>query len=313
MTRNAGAGKLATSGSLTLAVGWRSGKKVKLAQLTLSAEVESALRAVAEAAVENLAGRTTEPWAPDADLSEETYLEIDQAELGDAPALAAEHGGASLADVLLRAEGLSVLDPRNLPTADLAFYAIVVGSEPGARLAFLRRVNARRGLKGGKFLTSYSDVLHKIEAPVFAFDQFVDLIFLEGSALILSQSAFVALFRAQETLVAQIPKWVDELAQHVPIAADAGERLRAKAMRDSRSRTRLEAIVKRGHLVDVSSAVIKGKMHEVGLNPDLLLDDSGHLRLEDADVPLVLQFLNEDLFPGVLTGKGFRADKKAAR
>jgi len=300
-------------GSLTLVVGWRSGTKLKLGQLTVGHDVEQALRDVVYAAVDGINRREPEAWAPDADLTQETYLVIPQTELGEAPLLANYPNGSTLADALQSAEDIDVLNPQALPAADLQFYSITIGSTPGSRVSFLRRTNPRRGLRGGKLLTSYHDVLVKVSAPIFAFDDLIDLIFLNDKVFISSQTAFISIFRAQETLMSQIPVWSRELASHVAVSVDGQERLTAKAIRDSRLRMRLEAIVKRGHLADVSPEVIRDKLRELGLDDEALLNSSGQFVMEDADIPVVLQFLNEDLFPGALTGTGFRADKKAAR
>jgi hypothetical protein len=299
------------SESLTLSVGWRSGQKIKLGQLTVGGDVELALREIINGALYAIDEREAEAWAPDADLSPETYLFMSQTELGTAPILASEHGEMTLVEALGSAESLPSLNPNDLPAADMQFYAITIGDTPGHRATFLRRLNPRRGLRGGKLLTSYHDVLTRIEDPVFAFDEYVDLIFAGELVLILSQSSFVSIFRAQQTLMAQVPRWTTELAGHVAITTEGQERLSAKAIRDSRMRTRLEAIVKRGHLSDVPVATIRIKMDELGLDQARLLDSSGNFEMEDVDIPVVLQFLNEDLFPGALTGVGFRADKKA--
>lgn len=299
--------------SLTLCVGWRSGAKLKLGQLTVGPDVANELRRIVSDVATDLETRERAPWAPDADLTVETVLEIGQEELGKAPVLAGEQAELTLAQSLLAAEGLPILYPNELPAGDMVLYAITVGSQPGERIALLRRVNPRRGLRGGKFLTSYSDVLSRIDAPVFAFDEYVDVVFVGVRALILSQTAFVALFRSQENLMAQVPRWATDLGAHISITVAGLERLTAKAIRDSRMRTRLEAIARRGHLADVEPAAVRAKMTELGLDPSRLLDADGKLILDDDDIPVVLQFLNEDLFSGALTGLGFRADKKATR
>ena len=300
--------------SLTLSVGWKSGQKTKLRQLTVGDDVAEALRDVVRATLDNLEERTPENWAPDADLSPETYLTIDSGELGDAPALASEHVSASLFELLVSAESLENLDPNELPAADMGFYVVTIGDDPGHRAAFLRRTNPRRGLRSGKIWTSYHDVLTRIDEPVFAFDDLVDLVFYENQVSVLSQTAFVALFRSQETLAAQVPLWTKDLSTHVSISAEGADRLVALALRNSRAKARLEAIVRRGHLADVSAEVIKTKLEEVGLDVDTLLDEKGQMVFaNDNEAMMALQFLNEDLFVGTLTRTGFRADKKAAR
>jgi len=47
--------------SLTLSVGWRTGTKLKIRQLTVGYDVEEALRVVVRNALDNLMDRTPEP------------------------------------------------------------------------------------------------------------------------------------------------------------------------------------------------------------------------------------------------------------
>lgn len=299
--------------SLTLVVGWRSGQKTKLGQLILGETVREAMQRTIEGTLVDLAERSCETWTPEADLTPETYLRASVAELGDAPILATIHQGLSFREALLTAEALPLLAPKDLPAAELSFYAITVGDAPGQRTAFLRRTNPRRGLRSGRILSSYHDVLTRIEDPVFSFDSLIDIVFSFDDVYVLSQTAFAALFRSHETLMAQVPGWTKDLAANVSISKEGQERLTAKAIRDSRIKTRLEAIVRRRHLSEVRPDVIVSRLFDVGLDAERLLDKTGSFILEAEDIADVLQFLNEDLFVGALTNTGFRADKKAQR
>jgi hypothetical protein len=301
------------NGSLTLVVGWKSGQNMKLRQLTIGSAVEVAFRAVIASTLADLAGREAAAWSPEADLSPETYLVISKSDLGPSPTLAAEHNNQTLADALLAAENLESLLPAHIPASDLAFYALVVGSVPGHRSAFLRRNNPRRGLKHGRIYTFLSDSLERIQEPIFAFDQFIDLVFFGDQVCILSQAVFAAIFRDQDTLAAQVPAWATDLQQHVPITDDGRDRLTQRALRDSRLRARLESIVRRAHLPTVSQDTIRQAMLDTGMDPEMYIDADGRLTFADTDIPQILYFLNEDLFTGSLTKTGFRADKKATR
>jgi hypothetical protein len=299
--------------ALTLVVGWKSGQKMKLRQLTIGSEVETAFREVVTSTLEDLGSREAANWSPEADLSPETFLVISASDLGPSPTLAAEHHDQSLASTLIAAENLEGLAPNDIPAADLAFYAIVVGSVPGHRSAFLRRSNPRRGLKRGRIYTFLSDSLQRIEEPIFAFDGYVDLVFVGDQVCILSHAVFAAIFRDQDTLAAQVPAWASDLQQHVPITDNGRDRLTQRALRDSRLRARLESIVRRGHLPTVTQETIQEAMIGSGMKPEAYIDSDGNLTFEESDIPQILYFLNEDLFTGALTKTGFRADKKAAR
>ncbi len=302
-----------SSEAITLVVAWPSNKKIKLRQVAISSEIASAFRGVIDSAMFELNQREGQVWAPDADLSPETFLTISEADLGSAPALAAEHGEQTLFGALKSAESLPVMDPEGLPAGDLTFYALVVGDSIGSRHVFLRRSNPRRGLKRGRIYSMLSDTLQRIEEPIFAFDEWVDLICIEEEIHILSQTVFAALFRGQDALTEQVPRWTEELKKVVSLADEGRSRLEAKAQRDSRIRARLEAIVHRGHLESVTEEVLRSAMAESGLDASRLINSSGEFLLEEEDIPQVLYFLNEDLFSGSITKVGFRADKKAAR
>jgi hypothetical protein len=175
---------------------------------------------------------------------------------------------------------LETLAPAGIPTADLAFYALVVGGTLGHRSAFLRRSNPRRGLKRARIYTFLADSLERIEEPIFAFDEFVDLVFFGDKVGILSHSVFAAIFRDQDTLAAQVPQWARDLQQHVPITDDGRDRLTQKALRDSRLRARLESIVRRGHLPTVSQDTIRQAMSDAGMNPEKYINANGKLLLK---------------------------------
>lgn len=300
------------SAPLTLTVAWRSGPKVRLGRVETDGEVGLAFRELIAGTIENIDARTPEAWAPDADLTAETYLVIDMDKLGPAPVLTSEFQDCSLAEVLSSAQTIPALNAKSLPAGDLVFYALTIGPQD-SRVTFLRRHNPRRGLKSANFFAGLSDALTRIEQPIFAFDGYIDLVFAEDKVAILSSTAFAALFRSQEALTAQVPKWVADLQEHVPIAQDGRDRLAQSALRVTHLRTRLEAIVTRGHLEDVSVDTLRKAMTANGLKPDDLLNAEGEFILDEADIPTVLYFLNEDLFAGSITELGFRADKKAAR
>lgn len=301
------------AGTLTLTVAWRSGRKTKLGRVETGPDVDIAFREVIDATITDLDTRAAQDWAPDADLTAETYLVIAADQLGDAPVLTSEFKGNLLSEVLQQAQTVPTLDAGNLPAADLAFYALTIDRAEGSRVTFLRRSNPRRGLKKANFFAGLGDSLSRIEEPIFAFDGLIDLIFVDDQVAILSSAAFAALFRDQETLTAQVPKWIDELNTHVPIAESGRSRLAERALAVTHLRTRLEAIVTRGHLKDVPQEDLRKAMKANDLDPDKLLTAEGELVLEEGDIQSVLYFLNEDLFYGSITEVGFRADKKATR
>ena len=300
------------SDPITLAVGWTVGKNTKIRQVLLGNDVADEFYRIAQQTVENLQEREAAEWTPDADLTPETYLVFPADEVNEFPRLTSDHDGKSFLEVLSQAERLEAINPRHLPTGDISFYAIALG-EPVERAVFIRRSNPRRGLKRGKIYGMLSDSLQRVEDPIFAFDEWVDLVLVGEHLYVLSQTVFAAFFRDQASLAQKIPEWIAQLAEHVPLTDASEERLKAKVTRDSRMKARLEAIVRRNHLPNVPPDTLRAAMESNELDPQWLVDDQGNLVLEDDDIAPVLYLLNEDLFTGSLTNTGFRADKKAAR
>lgn len=189
------------AGTLTLTVAWHPGKKLKLGRMETGPDVDRAFRELIAGTIDNVESRTPETWAPDADLTAETYLIIPTDQLGPAPVLTNEFRGRDLVDVLGASQTVPPLDARSLPAADLVFYALTIDQDGGNRVTFLRRNNPRRGLKKANFFAGLGDTLSRIEEPIFAFDGNIDLIFAGRRVAILSSTAFAcrAVPRSRDT------------------------------------------------------------------------------------------------------------------
>lgn len=302
-----------SAAAMTLAVGWVSGTKTKLAKVTIGQDVAVALADVADQAVANLGERAAERWAPDALVTAETYLVLPAEQVGDRPVLArtVDQYGVFL-NALQAASALPVLSATAIPAAQMSFYALVVGDTPEHRTVFIRRLNPRRSLQAGRIFGVYRDVLTRVEEPLFAFDHQVDLVVNEGTVAVLSQTAFAAFFRDQDALMAQAPAWGSALAVPLPFAEGSIDLLVAKAQRDSRLRTRLEAAATSGVLANVTLGDLTQALPEFGLAPDDFVTD-GHIVVTEENAHDLLQVLNEDLFQGRFSHTPYRVDRKMRR
>lgn len=303
---------LQTEGAITLVVGWRSSSKTQLRRVNLGSDVEVALRDVARAVLDDVLTREVEPWTAEADSAPEVVHTLGVDEVGPSPILSrdvAVHG--TLLAALASASSLPQLKPNQIPAAELAFYALVIGDDPKDRTIWARRTNPRRGLRRRIFGTLGNDVLERVEAPIFGFEDDLDLVAADGVLAVLSQRAFRALFRDNEDLLAQVPAWIADVAQYLPISADAQKVLEDKCGRDSRLRRRLETVMSRKHLQSVPSPKLRTELRKHGLDPSRVFNAAGELDFKEGDLPTLLNVLNEDLFSGGLTGTAFRSDKKA--
>lgn len=308
------------AGTLTFFVGWLSGTSYQLRRLILHKDIEKIFRDIANDVLEGtenvqgVKGRKSEKWTVEAQIFPETYLECSISSVGNTPRLTSRPKEERLLEVLKSAELLEVIDAKEIDMKRIGLYGFTIAppkESPGERIVFIRRINPRRGLRGGRIFGQYSDALTRIEGKVFAFDEQVDLIVAGDRLVVLSQSAFIALFRDKEELKALVPKWGKSLSDHFPVEKGSLERIIAKAVRDLRHRQRLEAIVSRGHLEGVELLQLKDAMESCELDPEKFFTESGELCVEEGDVADLLYFLNEDLYLGLITGEKHRADKKA--
>jgi len=306
--------ELATDASLTLLAGWKSGPgKYKIARIRTSTGVADELRGVATSYKDSIGGREVESWTPDADLSPETVLHLPLENLGPQPRLVRPHQDHDFVDVIRGRVEVAELKPTSIPAASIAFYVITIGDDPTSRTAFLRRMNPQRGLGGGRIFSILREVLVEVKDPIFGFDSYVDLVFHQDSVWIMSQASFAALFRENETLAKQIPGWVDDIREYISISDTAADSITGAAVRDTRIRTRLEAIARRGHLENVTPDQMREEMMKHDLEPSDFIEPTGELKCDDSNLHLLLQFLNEDLFVGALSSSSFRAAKKHTR
>lgn len=301
-----------TQGDMTLVVGWRSGPKTKIKRVNVSQGVEVDLRIVATAVAADLETREVARWSPEVVSSPEVVHVMPTADVGAGPVLAKEvEAFGTLLEALAQGGDLPKLTARELPAAELQFYALVIGDDSASRTVWIRLTNVRRGLKPDrKIFTTLGDTLTKVLDPIFGFDDDFDMVAADGQLAVLSLGSFKKLFRDNSALAAQIPGWISAITDHLPIAPAAEAILADKCSRDSRARGKLEAINFRGHLPTVPPATIRKKMRDYGLDVRRFFNQQNQLDFKNEDVNDLLKVLNEDLFKGLLTDTKFRADRK---
>lgn len=310
---------------LTFFVGWPSGQAYHLRRINLDSNIADEFRRVAfdtihgptqctgtQSFARGILHRTSEPWSAEAEITPETYLECDISSVGEYPRLVRHPHSDRFLEVLSNPEDLDTICARDVTARRLNIYGFSIG-RTGNQTTFIRRANPQRGLGAGKLYGIFSDALQSVKDPILAFDENIDLITTGDRLIVLSQNAFIMLFRGQEALKALVPKWGDTLASHFPFSHETKQLVIDRASRDSRSRRRLEAIVTRGHLRGIEPERIKDAMESCSLNPDLYFTPQGELCAPPDEISTLLHFLNEDLYQGQISNEPFRVDRKAIR
>ncbi|UJW33640.1 hypothetical protein L3Q67_07710 [Saccharothrix sp. AJ9571] len=241
------------------------------------------------------------PWDPDAAAESDEYLLASIEQLGDD------------SEVLrtVQAEEFDVLNAKNLPDREFLFYAMIAGPKDH-RIVFIRKFNLRRGVKN-RLITLFGETLGKITDPIFTFDSRADMVLDPRRGLaILGLSAFQMLFRSSPEMVARTPDYVEEIADSLPMSSASIATLVEVALGNMNVNRRLQSIVSRGHLVNVTLDEIRKEMLRHDLDVGKFIVD-GKLTFDKADSKEILKLLNEDLFRGGLTNQGYQVDRKSPR
>lgn len=288
------------TGSVCLAIGWRSGSEIQVGRIEISQELAEKFREIAKQHTSLLERRVARDFAPDVDLvSAEEYLVVNRSELdSDEPIT------SLLASVELR----DPIAARQLPKSSLLFYAIVF---PG-KASFLRKSNSHQSARTGKIFSRLGETLDRVTDPIFAFDSNIDLVILENQILVSSPTAFDQLFRGEEFLTRHIPIWVETISKRLRLTPGSEDVLITSCLSQVRLRRRLESIYREDIFTQVDMKLVRSEAKRQGLDPKKLFQQD---KLDFTQLPVddILKLLNEDLMIGKFSDKKYAVDKKIAR
>jgi hypothetical protein len=287
-------------GPLALVVAWRSGRRLRYGQVNITGPVAEDLRQQAVRFLAELEGRDARNFAPEGQLEPEEFYAIPIAEVVDA---------YGILDACRRGAELDLVAADQLRRRALVFYAVVIGVADDA-VVFISKSNPARLAQQGFLFTSLREALTKISDPVFLFNPAFELAAFSEGVAVLDDQAFALLFRDTPQLRETVVRWIEEVAELLPMDDDDRAGLVARAQRDSRLQRRLRAISERGHLRAVSIDDILEELKRHDLPVERFVQDD-RLSWEEADTSTLLKILNEDLFMGGLSGQRFWADRKS--
>ena len=283
----------------TLVVAWRAGRIAACRVVKAGGEVIAVLRGYAKDSlrlVQEGQGRQYNP--DDIQEAEDTYLSANQDELLDTALLAQIKLGASLPQITLD----------ELRKKRLALYALLVGSDPTSRLIFIRKRNpvslATKGL-----LAFFDETLVRITQPILAFDPTFDVMLYSNEAWIFNQQNFEALFKESEAVLARTEKWVEDLAEVLPIAAGGKPYLAGRLRQNSIMRRKVQSILRSSYLPKLTPGALAKSMARHGLDPSKLMVNGELLFTKDTETDMLL-LLNEDLWTGDFSGDQYAAGRK---
>lgn len=285
----------------TLVVAWRSGRAIHIRTVRAGGEVVRDLRTFAAAAAEivNLGGGRE--YDPDDEQGDAPLLHIDRDELLDTQLLEEIHRGASA----------PLASPSDLTRKTISLYALVIGNDPGLRVAFIRRGNPLRLANKG-LVAVFDESLTRVSSPILAFDSKYDVISTSDDIWALNKTNFEALFKDSEAVLAKADEWVSILSTHLPISAESKEGFAERLKSNSILRRKVHSLLKKSHLATITSDVLRENMFTHSLDADRLMPN-GELIFNKENERDILLLLNEDLFKGDFSGENYAANTKARR
>lgn len=287
-----------------------TGKNISLSRVALAEDAQKMFARIAADILSNRKSREPEDWGPARPVAPETYLVTTCTAIGDVPQVSRSNV-QPLLRALIHTDSIQEVDGDALRKTEPSFYAFQFGTGDSS-VTFLRRTNPMRGLRKRR-LAILDDELRLEGQPVFAFDEFADMIITNTHLLIFNQTAFAAIFRGQVELEKMTKEWVDTIRDSTPMTKNSYSALLAKGKGDSRLSKRIESISRRGHLATLTSSDLRKGMRKCDLDPQQYFNEADELVFDEKTVREVLKFLNEDMFKGVLTEESFEVDSKAPR
>lgn len=322
------------SGDITLVVARRSGKTLHGYKVEFEAGAGEGIRNVCRQTLDRLGSLTPRQYEPSLHIDPgHEYLAVPEADLVQHEAFRPRRrtqwgeGGTSATNpsvttietdpqvrgLLARAADLERLPADHLSQYSFQFYAAVVGSNPTARTAFVRKNNPAKVLRRGRMVFAYGDRLRSIEDPLFLLDEYFDLIVAADGIAVLDQNAFELLFRDVKVLNERYPVYAGAFAS-LKVDDDQMAALVERCRTSSRLGNRLRQIYESGHLAagKVTMRQVVAEIDRLELPKDELMKD-GKLDFGGTDAHTILKLLNDDLFIGGLSKVPYEAGSKARR
>lgn len=283
-------------GSTHLVVAWASGKSYSARLVKMSGEVADRLKSYAENAVSVLSDPT--PYAPDADLEDNSHMEAPRDESLD----------TALIEELSKGASLDLATDHELRTKTLICHALVVVSRTDITLFVKKRSPIQLAKKSLRAVIVHGR-LDELESPLFAFDNRYDAIIADQTVYVLDKRAFEGLFKNSPAVLNKTSDWINDVAAVVPFAEGSAAELDTILRRNSVLRNKFLAVKGRPYLHAITPDTLRSEMAKYGLDPVELMDGDS-LKVTGKNAKDVLRLLNEDLFSGGFSQQHYAASAK---
>ena len=331
--------KIDLTGDPHLVLGRRgAGRKgMEAVRVELRDSLHSPFRAICEQALEKVQVTDGRPYEPTAELEsgeEHFYLDVDQI-----PVIEGRPGRSALARVSREVSGAddvdnSVLTPalisalRDIGRLEYAsrneileynplFYAISWQQSNLEWTHFIRKSSPTRVLKPGRIWMQYSDALVRMEEPVMAIDEDVDIILGAGMMMAFKATPVKDLFSDIHLMMREVPAHVGKvqelLSARIPLSSEAADAIERVARKKYSVAVRLYALPDRIPTLNLTVPRVRQALNKHDLDQGALLNRNKEFDFLDDAVPIFLDVIESRYFEDDWTGELRRADRFSRR
>jgi hypothetical protein len=211
----------------------------------------------------------------------------------------------------------SLYDAVNIPTddrfalepSDIAFYFGRFVDGAGRRLTAIHRATQFKGVLKVRLISLVTNSLRLIKDRVFKLDEKFDIIIDSAQVYILSPSAFEALGKMKEAILAAAPRNLEEIKQQIPFINFDG--LGEYVTKHSRAARYLASILGEQRAVGIDSTLFKHLCEKTGV---VFREDNNKITVEPGYEMAFLEVLDRRRFEVELvngTPEKYRAANRA--
>ncbi|MDE2572583.1 MAG: hypothetical protein KGM44_08700 [bacterium] len=310
--------------AVSLVVAWRQGKGFDFGRVHTKEQFGAQLRATIDVIEARLATCERKPYAVGDEIETDEYMVAaikppplagkERPPQGQEPARPRAATTDNIPEFrrrLVSTGGMASVGASFLSkNKSISFYAIVRGVDVADRIAYIRHLNPLRLAKPGNIIATFGEALDRIEEPIFAMDDRIDLIVRASEIDVFDKDFFDGLFFGLSSQDEQMDGIVTTALQTLPMRAETQQMLLERSRGRKRDRRKMLEIKHSGHLANVTLEDFKRALAAYEYEEQRFIAPDGSIYADESDGPLLLEILNEDLFRGALTRRRFAATRK---
>ncbi|MGP9706656.1 Kiwa anti-phage protein KwaB-like domain-containing protein [Brachybacterium sp. AOP42-C2-15] len=196
------------------------------------------------------------------------------------------------------------LTPADVAEGKYVFYVVVGKDTHGEDVAFIRKPQGVRVSTKNRFYMRQSDMLRKLEEPLFKVEERFDFAVRGDDVLIWHPDNFLHLFSDVEALNKAVPSFVGNIQKSLPLQlnGDAVEAITKVGKNGVRAAQQIRRVSRLAYLNSITATKLESYLAEIKeINHNISIVDS-EIGVPESDVPSFLHLLEQRLWKGPFDG-----------